>query len=136
MKKNKPTTLAAEPKAVFQPDFSAELTPQEIGFLREQLRGGTLGRAFAIAARRMPSSFVEGPVDDHYQTRCVARLNQLNGWVLHEAAILALVADKPPKVERPEETYPDNATIGSDWTKTVASDALRAKYSLQQPKKQ
>lgn len=122
-------------RPVFQPDFVAELTPQEKAFLREQLRGGVLAKAMGIAARKMPSVFVTGDVDDHYQNRCMARLNQLNGWVLHEAALLAVAAERLMPKEQSGETFPEAATVDADWSKPVpVPAAIRAKYSRPEPK--
>jgi hypothetical protein len=117
------------PHPVFQPDFQAELTPQEKAFLREQLRGGVLGKAFTISARNMPSVLVGGGVDDHYPNRCISRLNQLQGWVMHEAALLAVAVESPaPKPDITEE-FPAAATVDTGWTSPVKNDSIRAKYT-------
>jgi hypothetical protein len=59
----------------------------------------------------------------------MARLNQLQGWVMHEAALLALVAEKAPPRPGITEEYPEKQTVDAGWNQPVKNDSIRAKYT-------
>lgn len=109
-----------------KPDIYAErlsrLSPEQRARLRGMLLDPLYVHFLRIVAGFKPSSNVSkggsGDRDQFSDARCNARLGEIRGWELYEAAIF-LALNEPPQIkQQAEEVF---QAADHDWTKPVKS---------------
>lgn len=91
-------------------DRMAEFTPQELDSLRTQLTTPLFLKLLSVAECMKPSARCTGAMCDQRDAfsndRANARLGEIRGWELHQAAIFAALYPKPKREEATESYQP------------------------------
>ena len=134
MKKKIPTVAVAAPPVALsaKPDIFADrlaqLSPEQKALIRSWLAHPLYAHLMRMVAVFKPSSNVtnggSGPRDAFSDARCNARLGEIRGWELHEAAIF-LALNEPPQVKQAvQEAF---QAVDADWNKPVGSTETEKK---------
>lgn len=99
----------------------AVLSAQERAMLRSTLESPLYQKFMRVVACARPSAACSkagsGDRDAFADARANARLGEIRGWELHEAAIF-MALNEPAEIRRaPEDTFPDSGRIDADWDK-------------------
>lgn len=102
-------------------DRLAALSPNERAQLRALLTAPLYLKLLRMVAVFKPSSNCKncgsGQRDEFSDARANARLGEIRGWELHEAAIF-LALNEPPEVKTAvQETFPDEGRADAGWDK-------------------
>lgn len=94
------------------------MSPKEKEFLRGVITHPTYVKMLNLAQRLKPSSNCSGAGsgarDAFSDARASARLAEMRGWDLYQAAIFAVLNDKPVKQLIVEASYPDSGRFGEE----------------------
>jgi hypothetical protein len=105
-------------------DRLSKLTPEQRAKLRAMITDPLYVQFLRIVAVFKPSCNISkagsGERDAFSDARANARLGEIRGWELYEAAIF-LALNEPPEVKASaQETFPDAGRVDADWGKIPA----------------
>lgn len=118
MKSHQPVRVREKPH--IYADGLAALSPQERARIRAMLDDPLYLKFLRIVARQKPSSMGanlgSGARDAFSDARANARLSEIRGWEMYEAAIF-LALNEPPQIKQAlQETFPDEGRADAAWT--------------------
>jgi len=91
-------------------DKLAAFTPAELEVLRSRLTDPLFVKLLSVAENGKPSAFCQGagsgPRDAFSNDRANAKLGEIRGWELHQAAIFATLYPQPKREETPINYQP------------------------------
>lgn len=100
-------------------DRLAKLTAEERGELRTVLTSKTFIKLLRICECMKPSAHIKnggsGDRDQFSDARTNARLGELRGWELYQAAIFLAISEPAAIKSSASETYPDAGRVDSQW---------------------
>lgn len=103
-------------------DRLAVMTPKELAEVRASITSPAYVKFLRVLNCAKPSSNVSkagsGERDEFSDARANARLGEIRGWELYEAAIF-LALNEPKTIKRTtEESFPDAGRADANWGKT------------------